>query len=122
VHKFAHRTTQLYALTANKSAYRWLRKLQAEFDYIWRALASAPVLAQRDPERDYILRTNASDVAIGGVLAQKQPWRLEGRLVERPLGFFSRKLHDVETRYAASDRELLAIHHNLIHWEPYLSS
>jgi transposase InsO family protein len=99
-----------------------MRKHQAEFDDIRRALASAPVLALRDPERDYILRTDASDVAIGGVLAQKQPWGIEGRLVERPLGFFSRKLHDVETRYAAYDRELLAIHNNLTHWEPYLGN
>jgi len=122
VHKFAHRTTQLYALRADKSAVRWLRKHQAEFDNFRRALASAPVLALRDPDRDYILRTDASDVLIGGVLAQKQPWGPEGRLVERPLGFFSQKLHDVETRYAAYDRELFAIHDNLMHWEPYLSN
>ena len=42
--------------------------------------------------------------------------------MERPLGFFSRKLQDIETRYAAYDRELLAIHDNLMHWEPYLSN
>jgi len=122
VHKFAHRTTQLYTLTANKRAFRWLRKHQAETDDIHRALASAPVLAPRDSERDYILHTNASDVAIGGVLAQKQPLGPEGRLVERPLGFCSRKLHDVETRYAAYDHKLLVIHDNLMHCEPYLSN
>jgi hypothetical protein len=87
-----------------------------------RALASALVLALCDPERDYILHTDASNVAIGGVLAQKQPLGPEGRLVERPLGFFSRKLHDVEIRYAAYDRELLALHHKSMHWEPYLSN
>ena len=69
MHKFAHRTTQLYAVTADKSTFRWLRKHQAEFVNIRRALASAPGLALCDPERDYILRTDASAVAIGGVLA-----------------------------------------------------
>ena len=113
MHKSAHRTTQLYALTADKSGFQWLRKHQAEFDDIRRALCN--------PARDYILRTDASDVAIGGVLAQKQPWGPEGWLVERPLGFFSRKLHDVEPRYAAYDSELLAIHKNLMHWDPHLS-
>jgi hypothetical protein len=52
---------------------------------------SALVLALRDPEREYILRIDASDVAIGCVLAQKQPWGPEGRLLESPLDFFSQK-------------------------------
>jgi len=51
-------------------------------------------------------------------LAQKQLF--EGRLVERPLGYFSRKLHAVESRYPAYDRELLAISANLEHWACYV--
>ena len=98
------------------------RKHQAEFDEIRRALASALVLALHDPERDYFLHTDASNVAIGGILAQKQPWETKGQLVERLLGFVSRKLHDVETWYAVYDRELLVIHDNLTHWEPYLGN
>ena len=62
---------------------------------------SASVLATLDPDADFILRTDASDTAIGGILAQKQLF--EGRLVERPLGYFSRKLHAVETRYPTYD-------------------
>ena len=41
-------------------------------------------------------------------------------MVERPLGFFSRKLHSVQTRYPAYDRELLAISANLEHWACYV--
>jgi len=44
----------------------------------------------------------------------------EGKVVERPLGYFSRKLHAVETRYPAYDRELLAISANLEHWACYV--
>jgi hypothetical protein len=40
VHKLGHRTTQLYALTADKSAFRWLRKHQAEFHDSRRALVA----------------------------------------------------------------------------------
>ena len=81
-------------------------------------MTSAPVLATLDPESDFILRTDASDTAIGSVLAQKQLF--EGKVVERPLGYFSRKLHAVETRYPAYDRELLAISANLEHWACYV--
>jgi hypothetical protein len=71
-----------------------------------------------DPDADFLLLTDASDVAIGGVLAQRQMWN--GRMVEQPLEFFSRKLHDVETRYPTYDRELLAINANLEHWACYV--
>lgn len=64
------------------------------------------------------MRTDASDTAIDGVLAQEQLFR--GKVVERPLGYPSRKLHSVETRYPVYDRELLAISANLEHWACYV--
>ena len=87
-HKFARWTTQQYALTADNSASWWDRKHQPEFDNIRRALASAPLLALHEPESDYILRTDASDMVFGGVLAQAQPCGPEGQFVERPLSIF----------------------------------
>jgi len=76
-------------------------------------LISALILATLDQEANFILRTDASDTAIGGVLVQKQLY--EGRLVEQPLGYFWRKLHTVEVRYPAYNHELLAISANLEH-------
>jgi len=96
----------------------WTSRHGEQFGDLKLALISAPVLATLDPEGNFILRTDASDTAIGGVLAQKQLF--EGRLVERPLGYFSRKLHVVESRYPAYDRELLAISANLEHWACYV--
>jgi hypothetical protein len=64
MHKFAHGTTQLYPLTADTCTIRWLQNDQAEFNNIWMVLVSAPVPALRDPECNYILHTDASDMAI----------------------------------------------------------
>jgi len=89
-----------------------------QFDDLKQALTSAPVLATLDPDANFILRTDTSDTAIGGVLAQRQ--QFEGKMEEWPLGFFSRKLHLVETRYPTYDRELLAISANLEHWACYV--
>jgi len=114
VPKFAHRAHLLYDLAAKpRNDYTWTSRHGEQFGDLKQALISAPVLAMLDPEGDFILRTDTSDTAIGGVLAQKQLF--EGRLVERPLGYFSRKLHAVESRYPAYDRELLAISANLEH-------
>jgi len=96
----------------------WTSRHGEQLGDLKQALISAPVLATLVPEGDFILRTDASDTAIGGVMAQKQLF--EGRLVERPLGYFSRKLHAVESRYPAYDRELLAISANLEHRACYV--
>jgi len=119
VPKFAQRAHLLHDLAAkSKNEYAWTDRHRDQFEDLKKALTSAPVLATLDPEADFILRTDASDTAIGGVLAQKQLF--EGKMVERPLGYFSRKLHAVETRYPAYDRELLAISANLDHWACYV--
>jgi len=119
VPKFAHRAHLLHELAAKqKNEFRWTSHHEEQFEDLKQALTSASVLATLDPDADFILRTDASDTAIGGVLAQKQLF--EGRLVERPLGYFSRKLHAVESRYPAYDRELLAISANLEHWACYV--
>lgn len=91
---------------------------QEQFDSLKRVLSSAPVLATMAPNREFILCTDTSDTAIGAVLAQMQPWK--ERMVERPLAYFSQKLHDVETRYPTYDRELLAIHEALEQWACYV--
>ena len=119
VPKFAHQAHLLYDLAVKpKNDYMWTSRHREQFGDLKQELISALVLATLDPERDFILQTDASDTAIAGVLAQKQLF--EGRLVERPLGYFSRKLHAVELRYPAYDRELLVISANLEHWACYV--
>jgi len=119
VPKFAQRARLLHDLAAkSKNEYAWTDRHRDQFEDLKKALTSTPVLATLDPEADFILRMDASDAAIGGVLAQKQLFK--GKMVQRPLEYFSRKLHVVETRYPAYDRELLAISANLDHWACYL--
>jgi len=119
VPKFAQHAHLLHGLAAkSKNEYAWTEQHRYQFEDLKKALTSTPVLATLDPEADFILRTDASDTAIGGVLAQMQLF--EGKMVERPLGYFSRKLHTVETRYPAYNRELLAISANLDHWACYV--
>ena len=88
VPKFAQRAHLLHDLAAKlKNEYLRTSQHRDQFADLKKALTSAPVLATLDPEADFILRTDVSDMAIGGVLAQKQLF--EGKIVERPLGYFS---------------------------------
>jgi len=119
VRKSAHQAHLPHNLAAKpKNEFIWTRQHEDQFEDLKQALMSASVLATLDPDANFILWSDALDTAIGGVLAQKQLF--DGRLVERPRGYFSRKLHAVQTRYPTYHRELHAISANLEHWACYV--
>ena len=66
-------------------------------------LTEAPILAYPNPTDPFILDTDASDQAVGGVLSQIQ----DGK--ERVIAYASHSLQKPERRYCATRKELLAI-------------
>ncbi|KAG7309608.1 hypothetical protein JYU34_004079 [Plutella xylostella] len=74
------------------------------------SLSKATLLSHPDYKAPLSIQTDASDVAIGGVLQQKKgdTWH--------PLAFFSRKLSPSQRKYSPYDRELLAIYEAIRHF------
>ena len=72
------------------------------FDFLKQALVEAPVLRAPDFTKPFLVRTDASDYAIGAVLSQS--W--DG--ADLPVAFESRKLSPPESRYPTHEKELLA--------------
>ena len=93
---------------------RWTEKLQKAFQDTKKCLAQATLLSYPQSKYPLTLTTDASDIAIGGVLEQKLP---NGR---KPIGFFSRKLTDAERNYCTLDKELLALHRAIRHFHHLL--
>jgi hypothetical protein len=56
------------------------------------------------PNAELCLATDTSDFHMGGIMQQKlgDQWR--------PLGFFSKKLAEIESHYSTFDQELLAVY------------
>ena len=102
-------------MTKKDSPFIWTQRQQAAFDTLKERLTTAPVLAHPDPERAYIVTTDASGFAISGVLSQDQA---DGS--RRPVAYMSRKMLPAERRYATHDKELLAIVKAVEHWRCYL--
>ncbi len=69
------------------------------FEMICSYLLSEPVLAPFDPQAPLTVATDASNTGLGGVLLQN----------ERPVMFVARSLTTAESRYAAIEKELLAV-------------
>ena len=63
------------------------------------------IICLPDPDRSFILETNASRVAIGAVLKQK----FEDTNLEHPVRYFSKSLASSVRNYAAYELELYAV-------------
>jgi hypothetical protein len=91
----------------------WTGFAQEAFQNAKRLLAAAVPLQHPASNAELSLATDASNTHIEGVMQQKSGdhWQ--------PLGFFSRKLTDTESRYSTFDRELLAAHAAIKHFRHF---
>ena len=76
---------------------------------------TAPVLARPDFSKPFIIQTNASATAIGGVLTQVND---EGE--KNPIVYFSRVLKPGKRNYTTMEREILGLIDGIEKMRPYL--
>ena len=79
--------------------FPWTDEAQVSFENIKRELCEAPVLGMPTEKGMIVLDTDASVVAISGILHQEQEWN--GRTVLRPIAYGSKVLSDTEMKYGA---------------------
>ena len=84
------------------------------FEELRNIMTANLLLSYPDFNQPFILTTDASNVAIGGVLSQI----MEGK--ERPIAYLSRTLSKAEEKYSATAKELLAIYFSAKSFRQYL--
>lgn len=84
------------------------------FEKCRQILTMDPILQYPDFQKEFILTTDASDYAIGAVLAQGTIGR------DRPIAFASRTLNKTEENYSTTEKEFLAMYWAVKHFRPYL--
>lgn len=94
----------------------WTDVHSSAFEDLRKALCSDPVVHIANPSLPYILDTDASQVAVGGILSQKDPSTGKIHVVE----YYSRRLSAAQRNYAPGKLELLALIVTLEHWRHYL--
>ena len=112
----------LYKLHKDPKAFveKWLSdpKYIEAFRAIQIALVTAPVLIMMDHKRPVILSADTSDFASGHVIAHcltlEDDERIDINVKYQPIVFGSRKLSGAESRYFATERELLGLVYCLV--------
>ena len=100
--RFSDIAEPLYTVTG-KASFRWGEAQQQSFDALIERLTRPPVLAIPTTDGDFVLDTDASDLAIGGELSQIQ----DGQ--ERIIAYASAVLSAEQRRYCTTRKELLAV-------------
>ena len=101
-------------LQKNSGGYVWNDQCQLSFNLIKQKLANPPILTYPDFKLPFIVATDASSTAIGGVLSQVQ----DG--VEKVVAYWSRQLQKAERNYSTIEREALAVVSGIKEFYPYL--
>ena len=102
IHDFAGLSEPLVALTRKGVAFAWTDGQQVAFDTLKTCLLNSPILGFPTEDGRFILDTDASLFAVGGVLNQLQ----EDREVVIP--YASQSLRLSQQRYCTTRREMLA--------------
>ena len=87
--KFSDIVKPLTTLTKKDNKWEWTEDCQKSFEHLKESFAGEPVLLIPNPYKPFRLMTDASKVATGAVLSQKD---VNGNW--KPCGFLSRTLSD----------------------------
>jgi len=112
---FSQIAAPLVKLTNKESQFEWSEDCQRATDELKSRISSAPILKFPDFSKQFILTTDASSIALGGVLSQNCE---DGR--EHPVSFFSKSLTSAEHKWNACELELYAILFAVKHYKHYL--
>ncbi|GBG91302.1 hypothetical protein CBR_g52188 [Chara braunii] len=107
-------TSPLTDLTRLDTPWDWTDECEAAFKRLKHALTHHEVLMVLDPQRPFVVTTDASQYGIGAVLAQQEGKKL------RPIEDMSKKMPSKKLAKSTYERELYALYKALVHWRPYL--
>lgn len=94
----------LYELTKKDTIFKWTEAAETCFQKMKKLLTSEPVVAFPDLNKQFIIESDASGLAVGAVLEQFDD---HGNI--RPVAYFSRALTKAEKNYTVTEKEALVI-------------
>ena len=115
IEKYALIAAPLHKLTSNSTIWSWNNDCQQAFETLKEKLSTYPILRSPDFEKPFILHTDASHIALGAILAQK-----DNQNREYACHYASKLLKPNERTYGITELECLAIIWSINHFRTYL--
>uniref|UniRef100_A0AAQ4QLT0 Gypsy retrotransposon integrase-like protein 1 n=1 Tax=Gasterosteus aculeatus aculeatus TaxID=481459 RepID=A0AAQ4QLT0_GASAC len=116
IRNFSTIASPLHKLTSSNIKFQWSLPAERAFQELKERFTTAPILTLPDPNLQFVVEVDASDVGVGAILSQRS--EVDRKL--HPCAFLSRKLSPAERNYDVGNRELLAIKVALEEWRHWL--
>ncbi len=108
-------TAPMNELKKKNAKWEWTKKCDDAFIALRDAVRKAKILGFPLPNHPFTIECDASNVAVGAVLYQKQ----DGRKV--PIEYLSKTFTDTQLRWTPAERELFAVLYSVSKWHHYIS-
>ena len=110
IQNYSRIAAPLYSLTKSTGAFQSGEETSKAFADIKKMLTSAPILRYPDPDKPYLVISDASVTGCGAILIQD----------EHPVAYYSYKFSDPERKYTTGEQEYYGIVKALEEWRCYL--
>ena len=104
----------LILLTRQQVKFEWTPEHQAAFVHLKNAIVQAPILHYPNPNKTYIVYTDASDDACGAQLSQEH----DG--TEFPIAFLSHTFSEPQCKWSTTKQEAFGVYYVITKWNYYL--
>ena len=104
----------LTLLTRQQVKFEWTPEHQAAFVHLKDAIVQAPILHYPNPNKTYIVYTDASDDACGAQLSQEH----DG--TEFPIAFLSHIFSETQHKWSTTKQEAFGVYYTITKWNYYL--
>ena len=111
---FTKITKPLTLLTRQQVKFDWTPSHHKAFLTLKEAIIQAPILCYPDPNRKYIVYTDASDDACGAQLSQ------EHNGTEFPIAFLSHTFMETQRKWSTTEQEAYGVYYAVTKWNYYL--
>ena len=114
---YAELTKPLTEILSDKVRYIWTDKQQQAFEKIKATLSSAPALGLPDFRKPFVIQSDASDVAVGGMLYQTGA---DGNPIV--IGYHSKTLKKSQKNWTVTEKEFYGIKVCVEKWRVYCNN
>ena len=119
INRFADAARPLTKLTRKDCKFNWAEECQIGFEYLRTCLTQSPILKYPDPNKCYVVFTDASDQAAAAVLTQEYLDE-NGQMKEMPIAYLSAQFSDTQFKWSTVVKEGYAIYMAIKKWRHYL--
>ena len=111
---FAKIAKLLTLLTRQQVKFNWTPEHQAAFMHLKDAIVQAPILHYTNPNKTYIIYTDASDDTCGAQLSQ------EHNGTKFPVAFLSHTFTVTQCKWSTTKQEAFGVYYVITKWNYYL--